>query len=411
MGGRRFFEIFAEKRLRHFTVVLAAALIFSLGYGLGMQQRISAQDTFSVPQEVQEAFEPLWQIYNMIDTQYIDDVSVDVLVDGAAHGIVDALEDEYSGYMDPEEFPILNSDLEGEFVGIGVVITTNDNDEIEVVGIIEDAPAWGSGIQPGDIFHAVDGEEVFGWNQTEFAAKVRGVAGTDVTITVRRDSELFDFTITRALIVIPNVESELLDGNIAYVQLNNFSDDASDLLQQALEDLDVNSRAGLILDVRDNPGGFLHSAIDVTSTFIPNGVVVYETFGDGRETTFDATGEYFDLTVPMVLLINESSASASEILAGALQDTERATLIGETTLGKGTVQTWSPLINGGGIRLTIARWLTPSRRWIHENGVSPDLEIEWTPEAFEDETDPQLQAAVDYLLGEPIEAFVQTSNS
>lgn len=400
-------KLFNHKRLRHFSIVFAGLLIFSLGVGLGMQQSTTAQNLYTLPPEAQEAFEPLWQIYNMIDSQYIEDVDIDQLVDGAATGMVDALEDRYSGYMDPQVFPLLNSDLSGEFEGIGVVITTNDSAQVEIVGLLEGAPARDAGLRPGDIFTAVDGEDITGWDQTRFASKVRGPAGTDVTLTVLRDAETLEFTITRARIIIPNVTSEIVDGNIAYVQLNEFSADARQLINDAIGQLDVNSREGLIIDVRNNPGGLLSSAVEVTSAFIPDGVILYEAFGNGRETIFEATGDALDIQVPIVILVNQSSASASEILAGALQDTQRATLIGETTLGKGTVQTWSPLVNGGGVRLTIAQWLTPNRRWIHEDGVSPDFVVEWYPETFEDdEVDLQLEAAIDFLLGEPVEELV-----
>jgi carboxyl-terminal processing protease len=154
------------------------------------------------------------------------------------------------------------------------------------------------------------------------------------------------------------------------------------------------------LDLRGNPGGLLTSVIDVTSAFLEKGVIVVEQFGDGREQVFNATGDYLDLKVPLVVLVDETSASASELMAGALQDHQVATIIGETTLGKGTVQTWASLVNGGGVRLTIARWLTPNRNWIHEKGVTPDLIVEWTPESYDDPNDPQLAAALDFLTSQ-----------
>jgi carboxyl-terminal processing protease len=214
---------------------------------------------------------------------------------------------------------------------------------------------------------------------------------------MRREDELVDFMITRAKITVPNIETRILDGDIAYIQLNQFSSHAREELDTAIDELDVQDRAGLIFDLRDNPGGLLSSAIDIASAFVPEGPVVIEAFGDGREQVFEADGTYADLGVPVVVLVNEASASASELVAGALQDTDNAYIIGETTLGKGTVQQWLPLQNDAGLRLTIARWLTPDRRWIHLEGITPDEIIEWAPTIYEDPNDPQLEAAVDWL--------------
>jgi carboxyl-terminal processing protease len=393
-------------RFPHVSLVVIVALTFTFGYALGVgSSRIVAQDDTSLPPDAQQAFRPFFQVYNLIQAQYIDDVDIETLVDGAAEGMVDALEDEYSSYMDADAFPILNSDLTGEFEGIGVVISTNDEtDEIEVVGLLDGAPAGKAGLLPGDVFVAVDGEDISEWDQTEFAVQVRGPAGTEVEITIRRGDELLDFRITRERIVVENVVSELVaDDTIAYIGIREFNSETRALIDQAVAALDVNQRDGLILDVRDNPGGFLDSAINVTSAFIEQGTILVEQFSEDNETVYTATGEYAGITVPIVLLTNESSASASEILAGALQDTESATLIGETTLGKGTVQVWSPLVNGGGVRLTIARWLTPERRWIQDQGVTPDITIEFTPQIYNDPNDPQLDAAIRFLQGEAVE--------
>ncbi len=386
-------------RLKHLSAALIVALVFTAGFALGSERGLTqAQSDTEAPAEAKQAFEPFWQVYNLIQSDYIETIDMNLLVDGAISGMVDALEDQYSGYMNPDVYDLLNSDLEGEIEGIGVVIhTIEDTGEIEVVGILDGAPAQSAGILPGDVFVTVDDEEVTGMNQTELAVLVRGRAGTTVDITLRREEALIDFTITRARIVIPNVEYEVLDGDYGYVKLNQFTVEARSELNNAFEAIDVNSLNGLVLDFRDNPGGLLSSAIDIASAFVEEGSVVIEDFGDGNTQIYDANGSFVGITVPIVLLVNEGSASASELVAGALQDTETAVIMGETTLGKGTVQTWHQLINGGGVRLTIARWLTPEGRWIHEQGIEPDIFVEWTPTSFEDETDPQLIAAVDYL--------------
>ena len=396
-------------RFRHFATVIVIVVVFVAGFAVGNLNAIgAAQGNISVPREVEESFAPLWQVYNLIQSDYIDAVELNELVDGAVTGMVEALGDQFSGYMNPETYAFLNDDLEGEIEGIGVVIRTDDETtEIEVVGVLDGAPAQAAGIRPGDIFYAVNGTTVLGMSQLELAGQVRGPEGTDVMITMRRDDNLIDFTITRARILIPNVESEVLDNEFGYIRLNQFSATARPDIDAALQAMDVNSLKGLILDFRDNPGGYLNSAVDVASAFIREGTIVTEAFSDEDQRVFDATGNYVDIQVPIVVLVNEGSASASELVAGAMQDTGVATIIGATTFGKGTVQTWHDLVNGGGVRLTIARWLTPNGQWIHENGIEPDIVVEWMPESYDDPNDLQLDAAIEFLQ----EMEVSTANA
>jgi carboxyl-terminal processing protease len=386
-------------RLRTLSIVAALTLVFIIGYTLGTQQ-IVAQAQYGTPEQVREAFTPFWETFRHIQEQYIERVPVEQLVEGALNGMVNSLGDPYSGYMNPTTFESLNRDLEGEFEGIGVVIhTIEETREIEIIGILKGAPAEGAGIRRGDIFAAVDGVDVTGISQSELAALVRGPQGTDVRITLRRGTELIDFVITRARILVPNVESQLIGEDIAYIRLNQFNNQARAELDRALEELKVNSRAGLIFDLRDNPGGLLSSAIQIGSAFIESGPILYEVFGDGREVTFSADGTFAGVQVPIVVLVNQASASASELVAGAMQDVGAATIIGEQTLGKGTVQQWLPLQNRGGVRLTVARWLTPDRRWIHEQGVIPDIVIEYDGFAVEvnPDEDTQIAAALAHL--------------
>jgi carboxyl-terminal processing protease len=374
-------------------------VVFASGFALGSQYSVSmAQNNISIPPEAEALFEPFWQVYNLIQSDYLDPVEPQTLVNGAINGLMDSLGDQFSGYMDPEIYPLLNDDLSGEIEGIGVVIQTlEDTGEIEVVNILEGAPAMDAGILPGDIFTAVNGEDVTDFTQLELAGKVRGAAGTSVTITMRRDEELIDFTVNRARIQILTVESRLLDNNIGYIKLFEFNDDARSALDTALEELNANELNGLIFDLRGNPGGLLNSAVDIASAFLDDGVILIEDFGAGQEQTLNVNGNFSGVNVPMVILVDETSASASELVAGALQDQGRATIMGEITFGKGTVQTWHQLMNGGGVRITIARWLTPNRHWIHEQGIIPDILVEWTPESYNDPNDIQLFAAQRYL--------------
>jgi carboxyl-terminal processing protease len=378
---------------------LLIIVVFAGGFALGSQYSVSqAQSSTQIPDEAETLFEPFWQVYNFIRNEYLEPVEPEILLDGAINGMVDALGDQFSGYMDPEVYPLLNDDLSGEIEGIGVVIQTlEETGEIEVANVLEGAPAMDAGIMPGDIFTAVNGEDITSLSQLELAGKVRGAAGTTVTITMRRGDELIDFTMARARIHIPTIESRLLDNNIGYIKLFEFNDDARPALDDALEDLNAKHLNGLIFDLRGNPGGLLNSAIDVASAFLEDGVILIEDFGDGEEQILSVNGNFSGVAVPLVVLVDETSASASELVAGAFQDHRRATVIGEITFGKGTVQTWHELANGGGVRLTIARWLTPNRHWIHEQGITPDIIVVWTPESYNDPNDIQLLVAQNYL--------------
>ncbi|HEX2907863.1 MAG TPA: S41 family peptidase [Phototrophicaceae bacterium] len=392
------------QRLRPFQASFLIVGVFVAGFILGNQYHVSqAQSDIDPPSDAGETFAPFWQVYNLIQDAYLEPVDNDKLVDGAIQGMVDSLGDQFSGYMSPEVYPLMNADLSGSVEGIGALVeTVEETGEVRIASVMEGSPAEAAGVKGGDIFVAVDGEDVAGMTQLELVAKVRGPAGSVVTITFRRGEDLLDFDITRAKIDIPVVEYEVLDNNVGYIKLREFSATARVKLDEALEALDVNSLDGLIFDMRGNPGGQLTSAIEIASAFIKDGTILVEDFGGGEERVFEADGSYIGVSVPLVALVDENSASASELVAGALQDRHRATIVGETTFGKGTVQTWRELINGGGIRLTIARWLTPDRHWIHKQGVTPDITVEWTPEDTNDTSDPQLQAALDFLLtGQP----------
>jgi carboxyl-terminal processing protease len=401
------------ERSRPLQIAVIAALIFAAGFAMGNHSGVSTAQS-NISPEIEKLFEPMWEVYNLIESQYVDPNDApfvpEKLVDGAISGMVDSLGDQFSGYMSPDIYPLLNDDLSGAIEGIGVVIRSLENDGgIEVVNVMEGTPAASAGLRIGDIFNHVNDDDVTSATQLELAAKVRGPAGSDVKLTMKRGDDLIDFIITRARIEIPNIESKVLEeSNVAYIKLNQFSSEARGQIDQAIEELDVNARSGLIFDLRGNPGGLLNSAIDVASAFIKTGPILIEDFGGGNEQTFNATGDYSGVKVPIVVLVDESSASASELVAGALQDRDRATIIGEITLGKGTVQTWRDLANGGGVRLTIARWLTPNHNWIHGAGITPDVIIEWTPESFDDPTDPQLSAALDYLQSAAQELQAET---
>lgn len=391
-------------RVRHLPAIIVVTLVFAAGFAFGSHTTLTAaQRQFAQPEGTEALFEPLWQVYALIEEQYVapnnEEVDPTALVDGAIRGMVEALDDENSGYMTPQQYPLMFDDLSGAIEGIGVVIRNNEEvGGIEVANVLEGTPAEAAGIRIGDVFVTINGQDVLGATQLELAGMVRGPAGTTVNITMLRNGEQIDFVVTRARIDIPNIEARIIeDTAIGYIKLSQFTTEARKELDDAIQQLAPDTLDGLILDFRGNPGGLLTSAIDVASAFVEDGTILIEDFGDNHEQVFRSNGSYKGLQIPLVILVDERSASASELVAGALQDTGAATIIGEPTFGKGTVQTVQELVNGGGLRLTIARWLTPNRHWIHSAGITPDITIEWDPETFDDPADPQLQTAVSHL--------------
>jgi carboxyl-terminal processing protease len=302
--------------------------------------------------------------------------------------------------MDPDQFIQANIPLEGEYEGIGAWVDP-DGEFLTIVSPMPGSPAEEAGLEPGDQVIKVDGEDMTGIDGNLVIRRVLGPSGSQVTLTIRREGiEDFDVTITRAKIVIPSVTGEMLEEhNLAYVQLLNFGQDTDAELRDILNDLLAENPTGLILDLRNNGGGYLVTAIEIASEFIDEGVIMYEDYGDGERDTYEALGDGLATTIPMVVLINEGSASASEILAGAIQDYERAPLVGMTSFGKGSVQNWIPLTSeNGAVRVTIARWYTPKERLIHEVGLTPDVIVEFTEADAEAEIDPQLDKAIEILL-------------
>ena len=382
------------------STVLLTIFVFASGVIIGnvsMLTRTNAQGRVALS-DTDEAFEAFWDAFSIIESRYVDPVDVEILVDGAIGGMVDALNDDHSGYIRPTLYES-TTDFSGEFSGIGVTIrTTPDTEEIEVVTVIPNSPAEGVGVKSGDIFFEVDGESVVGMSQAELVTIVPGPRGTSVNITFKRSDELVTFDIIRDIFEIPNVSSEIIDDNIAHIVMLDFNAVSRSQLDEALETVDINNTNGLIFDLRGNPGGTLASAIEIGSAFIEDGVLLRQVSRDQSEEVTRTNGDYAEITVPIVVLIDETSASASEVIAGAMQDYGVATLIGETTFGKGTVQNIPQLSNGGGLRITIKRWLTPNGAWIHQQGITPDIIVEWNPESVDElEDDIQLQEAINYL--------------
>ncbi len=356
----------------------------------------------STPREEDDAlFKPFWQVWNLVHEEYVDQPLDDkALMRGAINGALEAIGDPQTSYMDPDEYIQANIPLIGSYEGIGAWVDT-DGEYLTIISPMPGSPAELAGLKPGDEVVAIDGEDMTGVDGNIVIRKVMGPAGSTVLLTVRRADvpDLLEFEVVREQIDVSSVESEMLEDGIGYVRILSFSGETISELRGALQELLDEEPSGMILDLRGNGGGFLDSAIDVSSEFIAEGLILTEKFGDGVEETYDSSGKGLATDLPLVVLINAGSASASEIVAGAIQDYERGVLVGETSFGKGSVQFWLELDDDeGALRVTVARWYTPEGRLIDQEGLFPDYEVILTEEDFEAETDPQLDKAIEVLL-------------
>jgi carboxyl-terminal processing protease len=349
-------------------------------------------------------FAPFWEAWQIIHEQYVDQpVDDTTLMQGAIRGMVASLGDKHSSYMDPEEYKQATESLSGEYQGIGAYVDATGQ-YLTIVSPMKGSPAESAGLKAGDEITAVDGVDQTGIDPSIVLKSVKGPAGSDVKLTIHRPDpdSTFDVTITRATIAPAeeHVSGKMLDDGIGYIYLPTFGDNTTEELKTTLTTLLAQNPKGLILDLRGNGGGYLKTAVEVASQFISSGTILYEEEGTGEENVYDAISGGLATKIPLVVLVNEGSASASEITAGAIQDTGRGKLVGTTTYGKGSVQNWVELDNNQGmVRVTIARWLTPDKRQINEVGLTPDYVVT-LPEADASGkiTDTQLQKAEEILL-------------
>lgn len=354
----------------------------------------------ATPDELETLFAPFWESWKLVHQKYVDQPVDDTkLMQGAIQGMMAALGDQHTSYMTPEGYEQASTILNGEYDGIGAIVDPTGA-YLTIVSPMKDSPALKMGLKPGDQIIKVDGEDMTGIPGEAVIKRVLGPAGTNVTLTILRGSEEpFDVTVTRGHIVMKSAEGKMLKDDIAYVQVNTFGESTTSELRATLKELMAQNPKGLILDLRNNGGGYLTTAVEVGSEFIDQGPILFEKYGNGDMKEYDAQRGGQATTIPMVVLINEGSASASEIVAGALQDTKRAKLVGVTSYGKGSVQEWLPLSNQqGAVRITVAKWLTPLKRTIHKIGLTPDVEAKITAEDIKADRDPQLDAAIKTLL-------------
>lgn len=342
-----------------------------------------------------------WQVWELLDEKYVD-ASVlkdESMVYGSIKGMVNAINDPYTVFMTPEESKQFMDGLEGTLEGIGAELTVKDK-QLVIVSPLRKSPAEKAGLMAGDIIEKINGESASDMTLIDAIMKIRGKKGSTVTLTIAREKleKPFDVSIVRDSIDIESVTMEKLDGDIVYLAVNQFNSRTNDQFGKAISELILKEPKGLIVDFRFNGGGYLESAVQLLSYLLPKDAEVVELVERGKEDEIKkANGNPKLLNVPLVILVNESSASASEIVAGAIQDHKRGVIMGTKTFGKGSVQEVEYFPDGSSIRLTIAKWLTPDGRSIDKTGLTPDMVVEMSEEDIKKEVDTQKEAAVKYL--------------
>lgn len=348
-------------------VTFAVLLVFAAGMvaGTSMERRKSALDLTQ-----------FWNVYGLLQKEYIGTLDKDKAVEGATKGLVESLDDPYSSYLPADERKRLDEELSGQFDGIGAILSEKDR-RTEIVELIPGSPAEKAGLKANDLILAVDDQPTEGLVLDEVVSKIRGPKDTTVTLLVERSGsdDPIVFKITRAKIQVKSVKSEM-KGQVGYIDVSQFGDDTVEGVTEAVKSLKDKKAKAIILDLRNNPGGYLNSVPPIAGLFLPPSVIVKEKYKSGKTDSLRSTSVPILPDTPLYILVNDSSASASEILAGALQDYDRATLIGEKTYGKGSVQDIIPLYGSAALRLTIAEWLTPKDRAINKMGIEPDVVIE-----------------------------------
>jgi carboxyl-terminal processing protease len=351
----------------------------------------------------QAVFRVFWEVWHILERDFYGDLPDDQeMTYDAIRGVVDDLDDKYTAFLEPKMAAVVREDMSGSFDGIGAVVDMNDAGQLEIVRTLEGKPAARAGLKSGDIVLAVDDTVIEEMSVFEAVALIRGPAGSVARLSIRRQGveEPFVVEVVREKIEVPIVESKMLDDDIAYLKLTEFNAQAATKLKASLQSLLAQEPRGLIFDLRDNPGGFLNVSVEIGSQFVGEGSILVERLKDDQDRDYPAqSGGLATDDLPLAVLINGGTASASEIVAGAIQDAGRGILIGERTLGKGSVQLSHYLSDGSELRVTFARWYTPNGRAIHEEGLPPDIHVGITEEDIEAGRDPQLQRALEYLQG------------
>lgn len=401
-----------KRSTRVISYMIIFGVVFYLGWAVGgytsgnsgSANSNNIFNNFGKAQQIPEGVDltTFWRVRDILKDKYVDAGKLDdqKMIYGAIRGLTDALEDPYTIYMDPTETAEFSHSLNGEMEGIGAELTVK-NQQLVVVSPLKNSPAQKAGLMPNDIIYKIDGEISAEMSLYDAINKIRGAKGTEVTLTLVREGtdEPFDVKIVREELKIESVTSEEMEAGIWLVSIDQFSDDTKSEIERQVAEIQAKNPKGIILDLRYNGGGYLEGAVDVASVFVKGKekIVSIKYRDNSQSESLSTSGKVISPDTSLVVLINKGSASASEIVAGALQDLKRAVIMGETSFGKGTVQEVDPLADGSSIRFTIAKWFTPLDREIDKVGIAPDIEVKLTEEDFLADKDPQLDEAVKYL--------------
>lgn len=376
------------------------ALVLSGSDG-GSALRVVGEDEY----EIIDRYRRLDEVRATLTNEYYQPLDEDELVLGAIRGMMSAVGDPYTFYYTADEMTAANEEFGGVYHGVGMLVQLTDDGAIEVARVYEDSPAEAAGVRMGDRIVAVDGVEVSGESaQTlnEAIDRIQGEDGTTVVLSVQRDGEILDLEVMRAEVSISYVEYQIINGDIGYINISQFSGNDVEGFQEAMSALQAADVSGVIIDIRNNPGGLLTDVVEIADALLPEGLIAYVEDGHGNRTEYTSDADYWD--VPLVVMVNGMSASASELLSAAIQDYDRGTIVGTTTYGKGIVQTLITFAeDGAGMQLTTASYYSPSGRSIHENGVEPDVTVELSEDC--DLTVPSPNLENDNQLAAALEAL------
>lgn len=374
----------------------------SLAFAAGFGTAVRTQSSIAPSPDLAERFRVFWEAWRFVTATYVDQSKIDPqqMTSGAIRGAIASLQDRYTSYLDPDQYRAERTELNGNFGGIGANVSLQDG-QITVVSPIAGSPADRAGVLAGTRILEIDGVSAEGMSLTDAVAKIRGQIGTLVRLKLLGPGETQPRTveIVREEVRQPSVTAKLLERGVGYVKLSQFTARSKDEIVSAIDGLKAEGAERFVVDLRHNPGGLLEAAIDVTSQFVADGVIVQQVFANGQKKVYDARGEGVAAAAPIVVLVDKGSASSSEVMSGAIRDHQRGLIVGEQTYGKGSVTVLHPLSDGSAINITSARWLTPSGQLIEGTGITPDLVVAITDEDRAAGRDPQLERALEVLRG------------